>query len=126
MKNLTTRKIVFGMLMALVMAFSVQGIVDAQSVSVSGDGATTSSDSGIQVIASPHETPNIERSFTITVNSAKNTNNITIRPNGATVTKVEILSAPTEAGTSTSQPTPAKGVISGAPPDDYIWRFRRP
>ena len=43
MNNLTTRKIVLGLLMALVLAFSVQGIAEAQSVSVSGDGSTTSS-----------------------------------------------------------------------------------
>ena len=30
MNNLTTRKIVLGMLMALVLAFSVQGIADAE------------------------------------------------------------------------------------------------
>ena len=32
MNNLTTRKIVFGMLMVLVLAFSVQGIADAETV----------------------------------------------------------------------------------------------
>ena len=31
MNNLTTRKIVLGMLMALVLTFSVQGIADAQT-----------------------------------------------------------------------------------------------
>ena len=31
MKNLTTRKLVFGVLMAFVLAFGVQGIVDAQT-----------------------------------------------------------------------------------------------
>ena len=106
MKNLTTRKIVFGMLMALVLAFSVQGIVDAQSVSVSGDGATTSSDSGIQVIASPHTPAAIERSFTIQVNGAEDDENVTILPTAgmvpAVVTKIEVTSAPTNG-------TPAKG-----------------
>ena len=38
MNNLTTRKIVLGMLMALVLAFSVQGTAEAQR-SVSGDGS---------------------------------------------------------------------------------------
>ena len=50
MNNLTTRKIVLGLLMTLVLAFSVPGIVDAQSVSVSGDGSTTSTSSGTTVI----------------------------------------------------------------------------
>ena len=50
MNNLTTRKIVLGLLMALVLAFSVQGTAEAQSVSVSGDGSTTSSSSGTTVI----------------------------------------------------------------------------
>ena len=42
MNNLTTRKIVLGMLMALVLAFSVQGIADALTFSTSrtGDLAT--------------------------------------------------------------------------------------
>ena len=42
MNNLTTRKIVLGLLMALVLAFSVQGIADALtfSTSRSGDLAT--------------------------------------------------------------------------------------
>ena len=44
MSNLTTRKIVLGMLMTLVLAFSVQGIADALtfSTSRSGDLATES------------------------------------------------------------------------------------
>ena len=35
MNNLTTRKIVLGMLMALVLTFSVQGIADAQRITES-------------------------------------------------------------------------------------------
>ena len=44
MNNLTTRKIVLGMLMTLVLAFSVQGIADALTFSTSrtGDLATES------------------------------------------------------------------------------------
>ena len=38
MNNLTTRKIVLGMLMALVLAFSVQGIADALTFSTSRTG----------------------------------------------------------------------------------------
>ena len=49
MNNLTTRKIVLGMLMALVLAFSVQGIADALtfSTSRSGDLVTVSRQSGV-------------------------------------------------------------------------------
>ena len=38
MNNLTTRKIVLGMLMALVLAFSVQGIADALTFGTSRSG----------------------------------------------------------------------------------------
>ena len=38
MNNLTTRKIVLGMLMALVLTFSVQGIADALTFSTSRSG----------------------------------------------------------------------------------------
>ena len=38
MNNLTTRKIVLGMLMTLVLAFSVQGIADALTFSTSRSG----------------------------------------------------------------------------------------
>ena len=64
-------KIVLGTLMTLVLAFSVPGIVDAQSVSVSGDGSTTSTSSGTTVITDYRTTPAVERSFTIRVSSAK-------------------------------------------------------
>ena len=57
MSNLTTRKIVLGTLMVLVLAFSVQGIAEAQSVSVSGDGSTTSASSGTTVITDYRDTP---------------------------------------------------------------------
>ena len=62
MSNLTTRKIVLGLLMTLVLAFGVQEIAEAQSVSVSGDGATTSSTSGTKIVEGP--TP-VTRSFRI-------------------------------------------------------------
>ena len=132
MNNLTTRKIVLGLLMALVLAFSVQGTAEAQSVSVSGDGSTTSSSSGTTVITDYRTTPDVERSFTIRVSSAKNGENVTIDPTGATLTEVEVTSAPspqtafdtdddsatddeTTPGGSDTQISPAKGVISGGP-----------
>ena len=125
MNNLTTRKIVLGLLMALVLAFGVQGnLANAQSVSVSGDGSTTSSSSGTTVITDYRTTPDVERSFTIRVSSAKNPENITIDPTDANIIKVEVTSAPSPqtkfdsgedpdsddpTGTDT-QISPAKGV----------------
>ena len=96
MSNLTTRKIVLGTLMVLVLAFSVQGIAEAQTVSVSGDGSTTSASSGTTVITDYRDTPNVnvERSFTIRVSSAKNNETVTIAPTGARLTEVEVTSAP--------------------------------
>ena len=52
MNNLTTRKIVFGMLMALVLAFSVQGIADAADLPLSktsGDLQTKSEDETFKI-----------------------------------------------------------------------------
>ena len=47
MNNLTTRKIVLGLLMALVLAFSVQGIADALTLRInSGDLTTVSLNQG--------------------------------------------------------------------------------
>ena len=85
MSNLTTRKIVLGTLMVLVLAFSVQGIAEAQSVSVSGDGSTTSSSSGTTVITDYRLIPQVERSFTIRVSSAENNKTVTIVPTGARI-----------------------------------------
>ena len=86
MSNLTTRKIVLGLLMTLVLAFGVQEIAEAQSVSVSGDGATTSSTSGTKIVEGP--TP-VTRSFRITVSGAENDNIITIEGSaGVTITGI--------------------------------------
>ena len=46
MNNLTTRKIVLGMLMALVLAFSVQGIADALNFKQSSSGDLKTNCSG--------------------------------------------------------------------------------
>ena len=78
MENLMTRKIVLGMLMAFVLSFGAQGIADAQSVSISGDGAASSSSTGITVITDFRTTPNARRSFTITVSKAEDGEEITI------------------------------------------------
>ena len=129
MNTLTTRQIVFGLLMGFVLVFGVQGIVNAQSVSVSGDGSTTSSSRGTTVITDYRATPEVERSFTISVSNAKNAQTVTIDPTGATITEVRVTSAPspqtkfddgdnpdsdTPTGTD-QQIVPAKGVLAGNP-----------
>ena len=90
MSNLTTRKIVLGLLMVLVLAFSVQGIAEAQTVSVSGDGSTTSASSGTTVITDYRATPAVERSFTISVSKAKDGEIITITgSSGVTINEIK-------------------------------------
>ena len=83
MSNLTTRKIVLGLLMVLVLAFSVQGIADAQSVDVSGDGSTTSSSSGTKIVEGPIP---VTRSFEIKVSGAEDGQTITINGTGSSPT----------------------------------------
>ena len=90
MNTLTTRKIVLGLLMTLVLAFSVPGIVNAQSVSVSGDGSTTSTSSGTTVITDYRTRPDVERSFTISVSKAKDDEIITITGStGVTIDEIK-------------------------------------
>ena len=92
MSNLTTRKIVLGTLMVLVLAFSVQGIAEAQTVSVSGDGSTTSASSGTTVITDYRDPPAVavERSFTISVSKAKDGEIITITgSSGVTINEIK-------------------------------------
>ena len=88
-----------------------------------GDGSTTSASSGTTVITDYRDPPAVavERSFTIRVSSAKNDKNVTITPAGATLTEVEVTSAPspqtafdTDAG-SDEQIFPPKGVRPGSP-----------
>ena len=78
MNNLTTRKIVLGMLMMLVLAFSVQGTADAQTLSGGPDSTSvgTAASQGTLVIYSSDGTEN--RSFTFQVNGAEDGNTITI------------------------------------------------
>ena len=102
MNNLTTRKIVLGMLMTLVLAFSVQGTADAQTLSVSGDGTAASADSGIQFIESTQASS--RRSFNIAVNGAKDGQNITIvYGTNATAGTVVIPTTPAGASGNTAQ-----------------------
>ncbi len=68
-----TRKSVLCILIALVLAVGVHGVADAQSLSVSGDNAITSSTAGvtfIEVSDDPSSTDPIQRSFNIRVNRA--------------------------------------------------------
>ena len=62
MNNLTTRKIVLGMLMALVLAFSVQGIAEALTFSTSRTG-------DLQTVV--HDQEDIEVSFSVKLDSSK-------------------------------------------------------
>ena len=60
MNNLTTRKIVLGMLMALVLAFSVQGTADAQTFGhheKSGDSSALPASPGLTTSDNPSSLP---------------------------------------------------------------------
>ena len=59
MNNLTTRKIVLGMLMTLVLAFSVQGIADALTLTATSDTTQTKE---------PNDAP-FEIQFSVRMNS---------------------------------------------------------
>ena len=111
MNNLTTRKIVLGTLMALVLTFSVQGIADAQSVDVSGDGSTTSSSSGTKIVEGP--TP-VTRSFEIEVSGAEDGETIIINGTGSsdTVTITKITGADKLLGEGTLLTLPASAGAS--------------
>jgi hypothetical protein len=122
MKNLTTRKIVFGMLLAFVLALGVQGTVDAQDTSVSGDSAVTSSTKGTSIIsvATISEANPLERSFTLRVTKAEDRETVTITPTGVTVTEIEVTSAPSDPASDPDdsgdpEPSPAKDMIVTSP-----------
>ena len=117
-----TRKIVFGMLMAFVLAFSVQGVVEAQTTSVSGDSAVTSSTRGTAIISvSTVSSGNpLQRSFTVQVTGAEDGDQVTITPTGATVTEIKVTSAPSDPTSDPDdatdpEPSPAKDGIVTSP-----------
>ena len=115
MSNLTTRKIGFGMLMVLVLAFSVPSIVDAQSVSVTGVGTTDSGDTGIEFIESAQSTSN--RFFNIRVNRAKDGQNIAIAyPDNTAGSSIEVPTSP--AGASNNGGTASITFTAVDPSDD--------
>lgn len=101
MKNLMTHKFALGVLIALVLAFGVQGTVEAQTVSVSGDGSVTSASAGTTVIlvGSDPSTTNLNRFFNITVGSVKGT----YSPSGS----IDVTRSPHSADTVDITPTVA-------------------
>ena len=121
MKNLTTRKFVFGMLMACVLAFGVQGVVEAQTTTVSGDTAVTSSTTGVMIIpvATISTGDPLERSFTLRV-TAEDGQTVTIpTPTNAAVTEIKTTTAPSDPASDPDDaadpdPSPAKDeIVSG-------------
>ena len=121
MINLMTQKFVFGLLMAFILALGVQGIADAQTVSVSGDSAVKGSAKGTTVIsvADISSTNTLERSFTLSVKNAKDTDDVEVSATGATITQIKVTSAPSDPASdpddsSDPDPTPAKdAIVSG-------------
>ena len=82
MNNLTTRKIVFGMLVTFILAFGVQGIADAvltpkenteDADFIFTDGSTPKSDNF---------------TFTVTASSVAENETLTVSPGGATITNI--------------------------------------
>ena len=104
MKNLTIHRLALGVLMAFVLAFGVQGVVEAQSVSVSGDGSTSSTSSGITVVEAPSTngstpSPVVTRSFKIKVVNATDGQTVIITPSsGVSITSIGELSKLTGSG----------------------------
>ena len=76
MNNLTTRKIVLGLLMALVLAFSVQGIADALTFSTSKTGDLETK--------APNETFTIRFTATLKGNTAIRSGGNLVKDNTAT------------------------------------------
>ncbi len=121
MKNLMTHKFAFGVLMALVLAFSVQGVVEAQTTRVSADSAITSSTAGTTTIPvfDISGTNLLTRSFTLTVTGAADGETVGITATGATVTEIRTTSAPGDPASDPDdgtdpEPSPAlNDVVSG-------------
>ena len=120
MKNLTTQKIVLGILMAFVLAFGVQGIADAITTTSSGDNAVTSSTRGTAVIAVATIADANPRSFTLRVTAAEDGDSVNIpTPTNATITEIKTTSAPSDPASDPDDgadpdPSPAKDdIVSG-------------
>ena len=121
MKNLTIHRLALGMLTAFVLAFSVQGIAEAQTVSVSGDTAVKGSATGTAVIsvADISNANTLERSFTLRVTNAKDADDVALAPTNALITQIKVTSAPSDPASdpddgSDPEPSPAKdAIVSG-------------
>ena len=112
MSNLTTRKIVLGLLMALVLAFSVQGIADAGVTLSKSSSTSTSGDFQTEIKGRRLSKPFV---FTVgRVNKAveddPSTSNVIefadadtigINPSGGTITKIRIGSTEVFEGSET-------------------------
>ena len=122
MKNLMTRKLVFGVLIACVLALGVQGIANAQTTSVSGDTAVTSATRGTAIISvsTISATNPLERSFTLTVTGAEDGDTVTVTPADATITEIKVTSAPSDPASDPNDatdpdPSPARDEIVTSP-----------
>ena len=121
MKNLTIHRLALGVLMAFVLAFGVQSVVEAQTVAVSGDTAVKGSATGTAVIsvADISNTNTLERSFTLTVTNAKDTDDVQLTATDATITQIKVTSAPSDPASDPDdggdpEPSPAKdAIVSG-------------
>ena len=113
MKNLMTRKIVLGMLMTLVLAFSVQGIAGAQTV------ARRSSDDLEYRFPNRNQTVNI--SFSVSDVNTGHTLDIPV-PAGFTLTRVG--SSTITGGTTSTLPLKETLVTTTDPPDQSYQKLR--
>ena len=111
--KLFTHNTCFAMLLMLVLAFGVQGnLAHAQSVSLSGDGTTTSATAGVPIRTTDTTASTVQRSFTIRVTGANNGENVTIAPTNASITEVEVTSAPAPQTTFDTDADPATPPIN--------------
>ena len=119
MNNLTTRKIVLGLLMTLVLAFSVQGIADAiDSFSNPSDSNGTAAARHYPVIYDDAP-PTPEHTFSFRVNGAEDGDRVTVAPTNAAVTKMTVAKVATnEEGDPTSGTTTGTTITFDAPNSD--------
>ena len=119
MNNLTTRKIVLGMLITLVLAFSVQGIADAiDSFSKPSDSNGTAAARHYPVIYDDAP-PTPEHTFSFRVNGAKDNDTVIVTPSNANVVRMTVARAATnEEGTPTSGTTTGTTITFDAPNSD--------
>ena len=119
MNNLTTRKIVLGLLMTLVLALSVPGVVDAiDSFSNPSDSNGTPTARHYPVIYDDAP-PTPEHTFSFRVNGAEDSDTVTVTPTQASVVRMTVARAATnEEGTPTSGTTTGTTITFDAPNSD--------